>query len=266
MGTPDGVSVATLLASHKKFQLLTLLIDLWVEPAIRNAGIDLYENGANLGLSNMAYCVLNLAPQFLDELLRLFQSMMRKRTRHAYEAFWRLVYRAFDEPEDISPNSQIRKMISHVMVYFLGGEISLGPRHLARLPEHSLDVAYSTVDLTAHYWDERTGQPLRFTLDESKYFAESKWIWDALTRPDLPEASFDGGGGSLIHYPLNVEATRTANSKQVRQLQLADILPEPWPNCVPAGRTRLFVPPIRMPSSMLAFSLWRLGGYGLRPT
>ena len=47
--------------------------------------------------------------------------------------------------------------------------------------------------------------------------------WDALTRSDLPEVTFDGGVNP-IHYPLNVEATRTADSKQVRQLQFADLL------------------------------------------
>ena len=224
MGGPDGMPVATLFATHKKFELLTLLVDLWVEPAMLKDGIDLYEDGANLGLSNMAFCVLSLAPEFLEELLRLFQSMMRERTRSAYEAFWGLVYRAFDDPSEFSPDVQIQKMISDVLVYFLGGERALGARHLSRLPEHSLDVAYSTVDLTAHYWDGRAGQPLRFTLDQSKYFAESKWIWDALTRLDLPEATFDGGGGSRIHYPLNVQSTRTANSQEVRQLQFADIV------------------------------------------
>ena len=223
MGRPDGIPVATLFTAHKKFQLLTLLVDLWVEPAMLKDGIDLYEDGANLGLSNMAFYVLSLVPGFLEELLRLFQSMMRERTRGAYEAFWGFLYRAFDDPGEISPDAQIRKMISDVLVYFLGGERALGARHLAKLPEHSLDVAYSTVDLTAHYWDDRAGQPLRFTLDESKYFAESRWIWDALTRSDLPEVTFDGGD-SPIHYPLNVEATRTANSKQVRQLQFADLL------------------------------------------
>jgi len=150
--------------------------------------------------------------------------MMRERTRHTYETFWRLVYRAFDRPIEVSLNPRIQKMITRVMVYFLGGQRTLGPQHLLKLPEHSLDVAFSTLLVTAHHWDERAGQPLRFTLDESKYFAESKWIWEALTRLDLPEATFQASGDTRIHFPLNVEATRTANSKQVRQLQFADIV------------------------------------------
>lgn len=220
----DGLSVATAFSAHKKFQLLTLLIDLWVEPAMYKDGVDLYQDGANLGLSNMAFYVLNLVPQFFDELLRLFQAMMRERTRHSYEEFWLFVNRTFDDASSVSFDPEVQKMISDLMVYFLGGQLSLGLQHLLRLPEHSLDVAFSTIDVTAHYWAERTGQPLRFILDESKYFAESKWVWEATTRPDLPEATFHGSGDALAHYPMNVEATRTANSKQIRQLQFADIV------------------------------------------
>jgi hypothetical protein len=224
MNDAEGVPVATIFAAHKKFLLLTLLVDLWVEPAMYKYGIDLYERGGNLGLSNIAFCVLNLVPQFFDELLRLFQAMMRQRTCYTYETFWKFAYRAFDDPSKISPNPEIQKMVSDTMVDFIGGEWSLGQQHLLSLPDHSLDVAFSMVALTADHWDERAGQPLRFTLDESKYFAESKGIWEALTRPDLPEVTFQTSGDTRIHFPLNVEATRTANSKQVRQLQFADIV------------------------------------------
>ena len=141
MGRPDGIPVATLFNAHKKFQLLTLLVDLWVEPAMLKDGIDQYEDGANLGLSNMAFYVLSLVPEFLEELLKLFQSMMRERIRGAWKAFWWFLYRAFDDPSEISPGKQTRKMISDVLVYFLGGERALGARHLAKPPEHSLDVA-----------------------------------------------------------------------------------------------------------------------------
>jgi hypothetical protein len=65
---------------------------------------------------------------------------------------------------------------------------------------------------------------LRFTLDQSKYFAEAKWIWDALAQPDLPQATFHCSGSGRVHFPLNVEGTRTANSKLFHQLQVADIV------------------------------------------
>jgi len=224
MKTSVGSGVATAFAAHKKFELLTLLVDLWVEPALHKDGIDMYERGANLGFSNMAFCVIGLAPQFFDELLRRFEVMMRERTPVAYNLFWEFIYSAYNDPREISPKRQIQKMIRKAIFPFIAGQESLGPRHLLRLPDHSLDVALSTVDVTTQYWDERADQGLRLTLDESKYFAEAEWIWKVLTRPDLPEATFQGSGDTRIHFPLNVESTRTANSKQVRQLQFADIV------------------------------------------
>jgi hypothetical protein len=107
-----GVPVATSFAAHKKFQLLTLLVDLWVEPAMRRAGIDMYKQGANVGFSNMSYCVLNLAPQFLQELLRRFEAMMRLRTSETYNKFWSFIDRALHKPSKIIPDPQVQKIIS----------------------------------------------------------------------------------------------------------------------------------------------------------
>jgi hypothetical protein len=44
--------------------------------------------------------------------------MMRQRTRRTYEAFWTFVYHAFDEPSAVSPDPELQKMVSDVMVYF----------------------------------------------------------------------------------------------------------------------------------------------------
>ncbi|MGO9061890.1 MAG: DUF3800 domain-containing protein [Candidatus Binataceae bacterium] len=224
MNAESRLPVATVFPVHKKFQLLTLLVDLWVEPAMREAGIDLYEQGRNLAIANFTFCALNLVPPFLDELLRLFQVMMRDRAKETYDKFWRFVYRSYRKPSEVSPDPETQMLISGFLSFFLDGQSSLGPRHLLKLPRHSLDATISTVYVTAHHWDERAGRPLRFTLDESKYFAESKWMWEALTRSDLPKATFQISGDKQVRYPLNVEATRMADSKQVRQLQLADIV------------------------------------------
>lgn len=51
-----------------------------------------------------------------------------------------------------------------------------------------------------------------------------QWIWEVLTRPELPAATFRFSGNSNIRFPLNIKATRTANSKEIVQLQLADIV------------------------------------------
>jgi hypothetical protein len=49
LNTAGGMPIATTFSAHKKFQLLTLLVDLWVEPAMHKDGLGPYERGGNLG-------------------------------------------------------------------------------------------------------------------------------------------------------------------------------------------------------------------------
>jgi Protein of unknown function (DUF3800) len=224
MNSASKRPVATAFAAHKKFELLTLIVDLWVEPTMRRDGVDMYERGGHIGFSNVAFYVLSLCPEFFGELLRRFEIMMRERTREAYQNFWNFVYRAYYNPREISPDGRVHNMIRDIIVCFMAGQNALGPQHLLSLPDHCLDVAFSTVTLTADFWHEHAGESFLLTLDESKYFAEAKWIWDALTRHDLPSATFRGSGNVNIHYPLNIKGTRAASSKDILQLQLADVV------------------------------------------
>ena len=224
MNAASKLPLATAFAAHKKFELLTLFVDLWVEPTMRKPALTCTEPGGHIGFSNVAFYVLSLSPSFFDDLLRRFEIMMRERTRETYENFWNFVYRAYYNANEISPDARVQNMIHDIIVCFMAGQDALGPRHLLSLPDHCLDVAFSTVTLTANFWHEHAGEPFLLTLDESKYFAEAKWIWDALTRPDSPSATFRGSGDSNIHYPLNIKGTRAANSKQVLQLQFADVV------------------------------------------
>jgi len=224
MNAAGTLPAATGFAIQKRFQLLTLIIDLWVEPAMHYDGIDLYKDGGNLALSNWSFGVLSWVPEFFGEMLRRFEPMMRRRTAETYEKFWRFVRHGYENASSLPVTPEAQRLVREVLVFFLIGEMKLGPRHLLRLPQHCLDVAFSTVHFTASYWDRHSNEPLRFILDESKYFAEARWIWDQLTRRNLAVATFRGSGNSVVRYPMKVQETRAVNSKQFRQLQFADIL------------------------------------------
>lgn len=53
--------------------------------------------------------------------------------------------------------------------------------------------------------------------------AREKWIWDAITSPDLP-AFRVGRTDFAVEYPLRVTATTFADSSDYLQLQFADIM------------------------------------------
>src|SRR5664280_2127367 len=99
----------------------------------------------------------------IGQVLRCFEIMMRERTRETYENFWNFVYRAYYNPREISAGTSVQNMIREIIVCFMAGQDGLGPPHLMSLPDHCLDVAFSTVALTANFWDERAGEPLLIT-------------------------------------------------------------------------------------------------------
>jgi hypothetical protein len=54
-------------------------------------------------------------------------------------------------------------------------------------------------------------------------YGKEKWMWDALTSPDLAAAQFNNPGAVAI-FPMNVSTTRFGNSGEEKQLQICDIL------------------------------------------
>src|SRR5579875_2811186 len=73
--------------AHKRFVLLAKLVDLLIEPAMANNGIDLYDKGGNIALTNMLYHVLPVlgGPDYFDNLLRSFQNLIGRQGRESYQ-------------------------------------------------------------------------------------------------------------------------------------------------------------------------------------
>jgi hypothetical protein len=47
---------------HKEYVLLAYLIDFWFEPLAHRDGVNLYERGANIALTNVSYVTLGARP------------------------------------------------------------------------------------------------------------------------------------------------------------------------------------------------------------
>lgn len=206
----------TAFLCHKEFTALTYLVDLWVEPAMHIDGIDLYKDGANLGLCNMSYVCLRSyqGPQFLTGHLRRFQQMMIARTQETYRDFWGALtcdYQSVD------------KRTRDILTFFLGGELRLGPPALLGMPERALDPAFTTALETCSYWRSRTDDPIRLVHDKSSSLAKDKPLWELLTSPDIERRTI-GIPGRQIRYPLSVVATEFADSRSHLQLQFCDLV------------------------------------------
>ena len=201
--TASGGPIATTFFVHKRFNLLTLLIDWWVEPAMHADGIDLYKRKGNLALANACWVTLeSLIPKEFDKLLRRFEEMMRERSRSSYERFWGVVRKTYDRASET---------VQWSLVFFLGGELRLGFSHLLRLPDRVLDVTRSCVlETVAHYRVSSTN-PFVVLHDDASYMSHDHLVWDALTKPETSPQP------ARIRYPLGVEETRPVSSaKHIR--------------------------------------------------
>jgi len=201
---------------HKEFCLLSKLVDLWLEPAMHDCGIDFYQRGANLNFCNMAWFCLRTfeSPAFVRNHLVSFQEMMRSRSRKSYKRFWEALG---------SDARRARSETREIIEYFLYSAAHLGFDHLDSLPERSLDICLTSALQSVGHWRRRTSEDLLIVHDNSSNMAREKWMWDAVTSERMP--SFRVGPADFpVEYPLRVSRTTFADSSEHVQLQFADIL------------------------------------------
>jgi hypothetical protein len=201
---------------HKEFCLLTKLVDLWLEPALYKDGVDFYDRGQNLAFCNMAWFCLRTfeSAAFLRGHLARFQRMVRDRTRQSYQLFWQPIYQ---------DSKRCRKETKQILDFFLAAEYRLGYEHLLALPERSLEISLTSAIQTVSHWRKGANEVITVVHDNSSTMAREKWIWDAITSPDVP-AFRVGHSGGADEYPLRVGATLFADSSDHLQLQYADLL------------------------------------------
>ena len=72
--------------AHKRFVLLTKIVDLIVEPIFYDDDEDFYKDGSNISYSNILYYSLKvvMGDEFFSNVISKFQVMIRKRTKQSY--------------------------------------------------------------------------------------------------------------------------------------------------------------------------------------
>jgi hypothetical protein len=201
--------------AHKEFALVTLVVDWWMEPLAHRGGINLYKDGANLGMANMLFYGLQLWPEgFRRRLLMHFQRMFRARTPEL-----------FAEAQTFVANASRRATESQadVLRYFSVSFPLLGQKHVTGLPLRVLDIALPGLIYIGHVWNNRRSGPWETIHDQSSNMAKQQWLWDAYSSPDLDSARFENSGVSS-QFPMNVRSTRFGKSEEERQLQICDVL------------------------------------------
>lgn len=206
----------TAYLAHKRFCLLSKLVDLWLESAMHEDGVDLYEAGGNIAFANMAYFCLEgfESQEFLARNLDRFQRMMRERTAENYVQFWG----SLD-----SDRQSAKEETAKILDFFFLAEAKLGFTHLLELKIKSLDIAFPIALGIIQHWRDLKGEELSVVHDASSNMAKEKWLWDAVVSPEVP-AQLVGYDERTMKFPLGVTETVFGDSKLHRQLQICDVL------------------------------------------
>lgn len=205
--------------AHKKFVLVTKMVEMLVEPACYEDGIDLYDRGANIGLANLLFYTLPVfgGVDFLNILLKNFQDMMRSRTTESYDAFF--------EPILLQKYSQD---LDELLNFFRMSHFKFG-YELLETRDH-LDIAVSLTLVLMSSWQQSLNDDIVLIHDNSSAMAKERKIWDVIVDPNLTEIEV-GYDRRKTQFPIRVIRTCPEDSKNWAGLQLVDILSGAFTRC-----------------------------------
>ena len=217
-GQLEGLAdLAFIYMAHKRFAVLTKIVDFLIEPYITDAGFDFYADGFCWKYANYIHFGMTqfAEPTLLDTLLSHYQSFSRNPTTENLEALQarlRMMASSTEEPVQIF----LEQMA-------LGAELFERYHNLAEF--HGSDELQTTtmVAIVSH-WRQRYAEDFAVVHDASSNFLRSREMWGKITSPNVPRQLHRGGDGSYVEFPLRVISTTAMDSQASRSIQFCDVL------------------------------------------
>jgi hypothetical protein len=206
--------------AHKPYVLLCKGVDWIVEPHLRRQGIDLYEQGGNLALSNMMHFVtLGLAGKdYYARLLGELQTLFREPGRRTFVRLCDVL-----AEKTGMPNAPKSGPLAETLGHFYFPLLLTHPDDAQALGADALEFAFSLTICMMHRWKQRLGAGMRLIHDHTSAMARKRRYWDALMSSDAP-ADMIGYDRRTIEFPIGITETQFVPSERFAGIQLADIL------------------------------------------
>lgn len=227
--TPDGIKRLTCLFAdprlnncrvvvdvyHKRYMVVTKMVDLIAETIFHQSGEDLYQRGANIAMSNMLYYCM---PTFCgedntDRFLQSFVDLMRNRTEASARVF-------FDIGRDMV-NASVNEKFKESLWLFT--EPKLFNDWFEGINSLALDPAIPALFQHINAWGLRKQNRFRIIHDRSKPVLASQQVFESMMALDDESSSTIGYDRRQFKFPLRAESLEQGDSHVHPQLQLADI-------------------------------------------
>lgn len=224
----DNIKVCVI---HKQFMITTKIVDVLIEHMAYETDFDLYENGANIALSNMLhYCMPTFCGEANVEMLQQrFIEMIKKRDDESISAFYSSV-------EALKINCVSEDFKSDIDMILATRNYIDGA--LANIDRTALDPLIPTLFNQFIDWGKEYQKGFHVVHDESKTLNSEREIFeDFMTKfsRDEMEVGYDR---RKFNLPLKGRSLSFGTSHTYPQLQVADVISSSvsyWANCVSKG-------------------------------
>jgi hypothetical protein len=205
-----------LAAAHKRFSVVTKIVDLLIEPLADERTVDLYARGQNIAMANVLYlCTPAICGAGLfDRWLGAFVAMIREKTNAAINDFYgttRTMTRACD-------NEQFLCFLR--LVTDTGANVR---NALDQCDVTAIDPAVSLFVLHCNAWGNELGERFDILHDSSKPIASCRKELERLMDERVPTRVV-GYDRRQMTLPLKAKGITFVNSALYPQVQLADVI------------------------------------------
>ena len=200
---------------HKRFMIVTKMVDLIAETLFHQIGEDLYKRGANIAMANMLYYCM---PPFCgrkatDRFLQSFVDLLRLRTERSVKNY----YAAGRAMVKGSKNKEFRRDL------YVFTEPRLFAEWYPGIGTDPLDPAIPALFQHIAIWGMRKTDRFRVVHDRSKPILASQPQFQRMMAIGDEPATMVGYDRRQYKFPLQAQSLEQADSHEFPQLQVADI-------------------------------------------
>ena len=201
---------------HKPFMVTTKIVDLLIEPMAHEDGVNLYEGGANIAMSNVWHLLMpyHLGADRYHQLQAMFVTMVRERTWQTVTAFFQFVGRLYDEFDGNEWQSELALLLASQRI---------GKAKYYKWSDSDLDPAIPSFYDLASFWTGTLRTEFEILHDVSRPLANEQAMLEVLMSTEAPTAII--GFDRRTHaFPIRAKGIQFVDSSANPQVQLADLV------------------------------------------
>lgn len=202
--------------SDKRFALVAQIIDQLFEPVMYDLNVDIYKYGMNIGLANSLYTFCNISwnKELVDEMLSNFVKMIKTKSEDSVQDFYSTLKKLYPT---------VKKEQQQILTPILASEFQI-ESILSSVFKYTIDLTYPAFSVLCDWWYRELGSKFEVMHDNSKQIDYWQELIKFTSNQEFMEEREVGYDSRKMIYPLKINELKLVDSKEHRQIQIADLV------------------------------------------